>query len=461
MRRADESTWQGRLARADTQRHGRDARATCRIRAHRSNQFVSALCAVIHAAGLCGLVCAEAVRTNSPSPAPSEPVQTQPATDSPSKVVWLNSLDAGYEQAQQTGYPILVFVGSSGQASSAAEWDALQTAATLHRKGKWTPVRLDAEKATDAVHSIGVVSIPALRLLSTSGRVGASKDGFVAAAEIASWLDENFERLSAAGDHGASEASPVDRALTDLSSSDPVARERAIRLLSPEPQAAERVVEVLAAGNLGARLAAVDLLEQWKAPLTSIDPWEKSTLTAPRIAALRAWAKSLAASARSTTKPAASTRPIAVDPAELDELISAPTEIEARAVRERLVRYGPALLPQIYVRLAAATGDAARQRLSALRYRVVATETLAAEWPGGFDRLGSSDAAIRRAAAVEFAARAKPEDHRLIVELFGDADPVLREQALRLLRSVGGEETSKSLMQLLADPEPNVPRGRP
>lgn len=393
------------------------------------------------------------------STAKNEPPQTQPAAPSAPRIHWLDSLDAGYLQAQQTSHPIFVYVGSPEQATCRTQWDALVSPEVLHRMEKWTPVRLDPDKAADAIHSIGVASIPALRLLTPAGRVAASKEGLVAAADVAGWMDEQFPRLSGTAPLGVSSVSDtqgVERAVTDLASPDPVVREAAIRLLIPAPQAAERVSDVLARGSLSARLAAIDVLEQWHAPIGQIDPWETSTLTAQRVAALRDWAKSMASSARSTTQPDPSTRPLAIDPSELDELISATTDIESRAVRERLVRFGPALLPRIYARLAAASDDASRQRLSALRYRLVATESLAAQWPGGFDRLGSTDPAIRRAAAVEFAARARPEDHRLIVELFGDADPVVREQALRLLRSVGGEETSKSLMQLLADPEPNV-----
>jgi len=59
-------------------------------------------------------------------------------------------------------------------------------------------------------------------------------------------------------------------------------------------------------------------------------------------------------------------------------------------------------------------------------------------------------------AVTDLAAHAKPDDHRLLSEMFADDDPFVRAQSLKLLSSFGGPETSRELIALLADPEPNV-----
>ena len=204
----------------------------------------------------------------------------------------------------------------------------------------------------------------------------------------------------------------------------------------------------MATGNQQQRLAAADLLDGWRAPgITDVDPWAPATLTPDRMAALRSWSRS----AKAATGPALTT---AAD--DLDALAAAPTAIAAGAVRERLLRFGPALLPQVVARLKTDPPDPAGGRLAALRYRLCATDRLAVDWPGGFDRVTSADALVRRQAAADLVTVAKAEDAPLLTELFADADPFVRERTLKALRAVGGSDTNRALVRLLGDPEPNV-----
>ena len=85
-----------------------------------------------------------------------------------------------------------------------------------------------------------------------------------------------------------------------------------------------------------------------------------------------------------------------------------------------------------------ASGDTSLQRLGALRYRLAATDRLATEWPGGFDRLASREPSVRRNAVDELAGVIRSTDARLLVELFSDEDAFVRERSLKMLREVGG-----------------------
>jgi HEAT repeat protein len=106
--------------------------------------------------------------------------------------------------------------------------------------------------------------------------------------------------------------------------------------------------------------------------------------------------------------------------------------------------------------LTQATSDAERERLVALRYRLAAAGNLALNWPGGLERLAATNAEIRHQAASELATMATAAEQPLLLELFSDPDPFVREVALRGLKTVGGEEAIASLAGLLNDPEPNV-----
>ena len=359
---------------------------------------------------------------------------------------WFESLDAAYLHAQQFRQPMLVFVGSDAVAASRQAWSAVDSADALQ---PWTPVRLDADADRDIARSLGVVSVPTLLALTPDGRPVATVDHPLAGRELSAWLDAQRARATTVptdDDASPSIATLVQR----IGAADPTAREAAVRLLRDQPAtAAAPVVDALAGGGQQQRLSAADLLDAWHAPgMADVDPWAPATLTPARLAALRSWARS-AKTIAPATRPAS-----AAD--ELDALAAAPTSIAARAVRERLLRFGPPLLPQVVARLRTNPPDPARGRLVALRYRLVATDRLAGDWPGGFDRVASADAQVRRQAASDLVTVARAEDAPLLTELFADGDPFVREQSLKALRTVGGADTNRALLRLLADPEVNV-----
>ena len=64
--------------------------------------------------------------------------------------------------------------------------------------------------------------------------------------------------------------------------------------------------------------------------------------------------------------------------------------------------------------------------------------------------------ALRRQAAEELAKLAGDDEKPLLLELFADTDPLVREISLRGLQHIGGKEASAALVKLLGDPEPNV-----
>jgi hypothetical protein len=285
------------------------------------------------------------------------------APSGPAEIRWLTSLDAAYLQAQRTQQPILLFIESHDDPASAMAFAKLQ-ASIAADANRWVPARLDVAESHDALPDLGVSVLPAIRLLSTNGRLTASLDEPNAVESMARWLDAN---------RPAAETPPADSPtrqdlLAQLTSSDAAAREISIRRLMPDRAAASDVIEILFNGKMSARLAALDLLEQWGAPLGSIDPWDRATMTQERHQSLLNWAKAAAAAPATapTTGPGASASDLNF---ELDELLSAPTALEARAVRERLVRFGEAALPAVYQRLAGASSAAAIARLTALRPR--------------------------------------------------------------------------------------------
>ncbi len=392
-------------------------------------------------------------------PSPSSQAASQPASTSapasePAEVVWRTALADGIEQARVRRQPILAIAGARWCSWCRKLEKELESEALQPELARWTLVRFDVDKTPGDARTLAVGPVPALRVLTSSGRVLATHDGYLPAKELLTWLRGEYEKAELVPVEGLTDDKPPDKAalkklLRALGHRDAILREAAIGRLAPHAElAAADVVRLATKGTLGERLSALELLRGWQAPIADLDPWDPNGSPEERMAELRDWAADAGTTA---------SQPVATaDPAELESLLQAPSAAEADVIAARLARSGRDLLPLVIQRLRAATTDEQRERLTALRYRLVAPTRLPLDWPGGLARLASRDATQRQAAAAELAQRATAADSALLRELFSDLDPLVREISLRALRTVGGAEGIAALVELLADPEPNV-----
>jgi len=245
--------------------------------------------------------------------------------------------------------------------------------------------------------------------------------------------------------------------LRQFSAKDPAVREAVVRRLAPYPDLASAgAIKTLREGKLAARLAALELLREWRAPIDGLDPWIPKTITPDRLAALEKWSQQTAPKPAGLPEPKElSGEQLAEARRQIDRMLKA-DDGETAAIRHRLAGLGASLLPEVYARLSRAATDADRQRLLALRYRLVASDRLAVRWPDGLVRLASGNPKPRQEAAEELARLATEEDQPLLLELFSDQDPLVREISLRGLQHIGGDTAVAALVRLLGDPEPNV-----
>ena len=375
---------------------------------------------------------------------------------------WIDSLAKGLTQSQKSRKPIFAVVGGKSCPYCRQLEGEMKKAAAQKELTRWTLVALDVDASPDDARSLAVGPIPALRVLTPAGKSVASHDGTLPADDLVTWLQEQFD--SAVGLNpdliAGDSLTPLNaiKLVKEFRRRDPAVREAAIRQLLPHPQvAAGPVTSAFAEGSLSTRLAAMELLESWKAPVQGIDPWRPETLTEERLKAINSWAEKLdEAAASALKKPKELTKEELGSSAEaIARLLAAPPS-EAAAIREQLARHGAALLPLVYQQLKATETDEARERLTTLRYRLVAGDQLVLAWPGGIERLAAANAATRRQAMDELTERAGPEDEALLLELFSDPEPLLRELALRALYRISGENADSALIRLLEDPEPNV-----
>jgi HEAT repeat protein len=368
---------------------------------------------------------------------------------SPAALPWLGSVDAGLAQAQRRGQPVLVRAGSEACPWCRKLEEEIAKPDVQGELGRWTLVAFDVKRSPGDARSQLVDSVPALRVLTPAGRLIAKQDGYLPADQLIAFLRQHHARAAVqAGDLPRTGVDDLANALKDR---DPAVREAAVRGLLAQTAAAPKVVAVFRQGGLQARLAALELLREWQAPVAELDPWRPETLTPTRLAALERWGANPVA----PRPPELTARERQEVTEDIQRLVQA-SAAEAAAIRERLVRRGSAILPQVAARLKEAGTDQARERLTALRYRLAANDRLALDWPGGFDRLASTQASVRQQAAQDLAKRAAPGDEPVLLELFTNPDPLVREISLRALHDLAGPQATAALAHLLADPEPNV-----
>ncbi|MFN0055043.1 MAG: HEAT repeat domain-containing protein [Planctomycetales bacterium] len=381
------------------------------------------------------------------------------------ELVWHKSLEAALEEARSREGSILVRVGADWCGwCRRLERELAHPEVQQELKG-WILVSLDADEDADDVQRLRVGPIPALRILNAAGRTVRTHDGYLPARQLMRWLQGEAEEEGDAQTEPVEELTKIPllsevglpRLVGLLAHREASVREAVVRRLATDRKlAAPSVVEAFDAGGLATRLAALDVLAEWRAPIAQLDPWQPATLTTERLGQLRQWAEQLEADA----EPLPAVEPLT--PAEtstlrteLDRLLAAPAA-DLDAIAAPLVRFRGRALPDIRERRQQVSTDQERERLDWLRLRLLASDELALKWPGGLKRLAATEAKTRRAAADELSRTVSAGEEPLLVELLGEPDPLVRESSLKALHGLGGEVATRELLRLLNDPEPNV-----
>ncbi|WP_342190351.1 thioredoxin domain-containing protein [Stieleria varia] len=329
-------------------------------------------------------------------------------------------------------------------------------------------LRIDVDHPPAGAEVDSVTSLPTMRVITAGDEILQQAVGLAQDQQLINWLEQGasayqqivqrrqFAKRLSSGVLDAEQTELLLEMLQDRSSSQ---RSAATELLVQHPHlVAGQVVELLSSDKVRSRIAALDVLQRWPAPLDGIDPWQRETITAERVETLKSWSDSiasddLAAEVDSKLVAEASSEALAEADLEIDRLL------QRGPVREGLVDglavIGPELLPQVTTRLDNEVADVARERLTAVRYRLVASPTLLIRLPEVTDKLASLDASARRLAAQALSEQAQKDDVPLLEALFAHDDPLVRELALRGMQLSGGGEATE-LVRFLKDPDKNV-----
>ena len=373
--------------------------------------------------------------------------------------VWSDSLEQSLKAAAVDGRPVLVKFEADwcGPCRLLSKEFLKPEFEKIHSKCLLT--RVDVDQQAELAQEYGVQNIPTVLLFDSNGQVVAERVGAGKLDEWVEWFEQAVEDteleipdvLASAGPPTRTE---VKELVGFLANRDAARRQIAMeRLMSFPSRSRGPLIDSLeASGSLAQKLSALQILDRWQAPVDGLDPWVEVSFSKDRLKRLRVWEEIPIDEAAS---PALEFTDGDLQTAK-DEIDRLMKTRNVSASLSRLTQFGSHLLPYVYRRLEAAETDDQTSRLTALRYWLTASNELRLGWSGGLMELAATDAGSRRTAANVLIERATINDQDLLLELFADSDPLVRELSLRGLQKVGAKKTDEALANLLKDPDKNV-----
>ena len=211
------------------------------------------------------------------------------------KIQWLLDLKAAQQQASNEHKAVFIFAGVKGSAACRKMAAEIETPAIADELNQCVCVFLNLDVQPKEAEELGVTEVPALRLRTPGGELAGSQDGYFSPDDLLTWLKKYREEALASADSvltdsAEPDAASIARLVQLFEQRSPTIREAAIRRLSSYPRPARpAVVKAFREGNLSARLAALEILQQWKAPVEAMDPWHPETLSEERFQRLEKW----------------------------------------------------------------------------------------------------------------------------------------------------------------------------
>ena len=330
---------------------------------------------------------------------------------------------------------------------------------------KWIIAKVDVEEEADIAREMQATALPALRVIGVEREVVASREGYLSIAELKEWLQENhlladptIQRvLYESGKLTNDDLKQLVEFLGHRSASIRTAAQK--RLTQARNDSEGLVVDALRGGRLAQQLCALQILQSWKAPVATVDPWRPGTINAEITETLVLWLR------RARDKDGAlvenDTAAMPLNEAKVVELMArllSKHSDKRDGVMAEAVNFGDALVPEVRMRLAntAAIDDSERTVLRELLYRLLVGDRMRLEKPMLLAALSSFNAETHRTAALNLLASVTSQDQPMVDELSQDADPLVREMTVSKLQELGELQKSERLQRMLEDKSPSV-----
>ena len=319
-----------------------------------------------------------------------------------------------------------------------------------------------------------VEAVPTLVLVTPEGKIIERQTGFMEVADLLAWLKTGRTRAAAGQWEGTvpgaqfnefiKKASGADlgtielRQLVEyLGDADPANRDQAAKLLLEQREkAVPLLIEAVGNPYLGERIGAGDLLQHLAPNVPPIDPWQSPAARSNAVAELRSWwaanGKLPMASAPVTNSFSANSVKEAIDALRGDD------PARRTAAMTTLVQTGAGALPAVRDALKRAERNGDQRALGLLedvRWTIVVPDAVEEQSGGVRNVLARGKSTERQAAATRLGGMGR-NALNVLVELAGDTDPLVVENAIHALAGISGEDAIPALATLLSSGDSNL-----
>lgn len=328
----------------------------------------------------------------------------------------------------------------------------------------WVVVKVDVDQDPDVAELLATTALPAIRVIGLDEKVIASKEGYLPVEQLEAWLeakwnDANPKIQRVLYEQGAVSKQDLGELIQFLAHRSPSIRTAAMnRLIRNRAKSASEVVQTLQTGKLIQKLAALQVLQAWNAPLGAIDPWDPDSVNSvssmPILEWLEAYAKGDPEEAETISEP--------ISDSDLqtrcNDLLNRLIATKSDALISQAIQMGPSMLPVVRAKLVQVSelSDSQHVVLRQLLYRLLASEKSRLEQASLLTALASLDAETHRTAAEKWIATATEQDQALLDDLSSDNNPIIRELTIPKQQANGALEDPDRLTRLLDDKSPSV-----
>jgi HEAT repeat protein/thiol-disulfide isomerase/thioredoxin len=319
-----------------------------------------------------------------------------------------------------------------------------------------------------------VEAVPTLVLVTPDGKIIERQTGFMKVAELLAWLKTGRTRAAAGQWEGTvpgaqfneliKKASGADLGTNEihqlvdyLGDADPANRDQAAKLLLEQREkAVPLLIEAVGNPYLGERIGAGDLLQHLAPNLPPIEPWQSPATMSNVVAELRQW---WAANGKLPLPTAPATNSFSANSVkEAIDALRGDDPARRTAAMTTLVQAGAGALPAVRDALKRAERNGDQRALGLLedvRWTIVVPDAVEEQSGGVRNVLARGKSTERQAAATRLGGMGR-NALNVLVELAGDTDPLVVENAIHALAGISGDDAIPALATLLSAGDSNL-----
>ena len=117
------------------------------------------------------------------------------------QIPWITEMKSGSQKALADRKPVLIYICAKRSAPCRKMAVEMETPAVQEELTRWIPIYLDMDAKPKDAESLGISTLPSLRICTPGGELKASQDGYLSTADLVDWLKKYYDEAMAPADN--------------------------------------------------------------------------------------------------------------------------------------------------------------------------------------------------------------------------------------------------------------------